>query len=129
MRSCENKWIGINYFFFAFHMMLPCFWFCRHKVRFVQRCESICFLHKIILYCLLSTLLDDNTMFKQYIWGIASLRIIRSLKLCNLNLPYLVTFVNKLEVCFSPKCLGLPVLRKYFVTNCLFGFWGRPQFS
>ena len=32
------------------------------------------------------------------------------------------------SVCF-PKYLGLPVLKKYFVKNCLFVSWGRPQFS
>ena len=50
-------------------------------------------------------------------------------KLCNFPLPCLVNFVNiYYSVCF-PKYLRLPVLTKYFVKNCLFVSWGRPQFS
>ena len=49
-------------------------------------------------------------------------------KLYKFNLPYLVTFVNKLVFWFFPNYSGLQVLTKYFVKNSFFVSWGSPQF-
>ena len=48
-------------------------------------------------------------------------------KQCNFPIPCLVNFVNSLVFCYFPKYVGLPVLTKYFVKNCLFVSWRRPQ--
>ena len=57
----------------------------------------------------------------EHVRDIASLCINLSLKTEQLLPPIFIQFCEKLVFCFSPKCLELPVLTKYFVNYfCLF---------